>query len=191
MSPFGARMSGPSGRVSRPPNLPTSLSAQRRSQEIISHRSIKCTTLLLGAGSATCLPQWRARSGIGGMLYQAYQAHTDVMVPVRNWAGAALRTLGQPLGGIADNAVLRNLTAAYELIARAGLTHARPPFGIDRVAVGNREVAVHEEAALTTPFGTLLRFRKDIDTAQPRVLLVAPLSGHFSTPSARHRAHHA
>src|SRR5262249_3769783 len=118
---------------------------------------------------------------VGGMLYQAYQAHTDVMVPVRNWAGAALRTLGRPLSGIADNAVLRNLTAVYELIARAGLTHARPPFGIDRVAVGNREVAVHEEAATITPFGTLLRFRKDIDTAQPRVLLVAPLSGHFST----------
>ena len=64
------------------------------------------------------------------MLYQAYQAHTDVMVPVRNWAGTVLRTLGQPLSGIADNAVLRNLTAAYDLIARAGLTHARPPFGL-------------------------------------------------------------
>jgi poly(3-hydroxybutyrate) depolymerase len=115
------------------------------------------------------------------MLYQAYLAHTDIMVPVRIWAGGALRALGQPLAGIADNAVLRNLTAAYELIARGGLTHARPAFGIDSVTVGNREVAVHEHAALTTPFGTLLHFKKDIDTAQPRVLLVAPLSGHFAT----------
>src|SRR5262245_35389695 len=63
---------------------------------------------------------------VGEMLYQAYQAHTDIMVPVRNWAGTALRALGQPLSGVADNAVLRNLTAAYELMARAGLTHARP-----------------------------------------------------------------
>ena len=115
------------------------------------------------------------------MLYQAYQAHSDIMIPVRNWAGTALRTLGQPLAGIADNAVLRNLTAAYELIARAGLTHARPAFGIDGVTVGNREVAVHEHAALTTPYGTLLHFKKDVDTPQPRVLLVAPLSGHFAT----------
>jgi poly(3-hydroxybutyrate) depolymerase len=115
------------------------------------------------------------------MLYQAYQAHSDIMIPVRNWAGTALRTLGQPLTGIADNAVLRNLTAAYELIARAGLTHARPAFGVDRVTVGNREVAVHEHAALSTSFGTLLHFKKDIDTPQPRVLLVAPLSGHFAT----------
>ena len=40
---------------------------------------------------------------------------------------------------------------------------------------------VTEQAAHVTPFGTLLHFAKDIDTAQPRVLLVAPLSGHFAT----------
>jgi len=40
---------------------------------------------------------------------------------------------------------------------------------------------VREEAAHVTPFGTLLHFKKDIDMAQPRVLLVAPLSGHFAT----------
>jgi poly(3-hydroxybutyrate) depolymerase len=115
------------------------------------------------------------------MLYQAYQAHSDVMVPVRAWAGRALEVIGGRWVGIADNVMLRNLTAAYELIARAGLTHDRPAFGINDVKVGNREVAVREQAALATPFGTLLRFKKDVDTAQPRVLLVAPLSGHFST----------
>ncbi len=115
------------------------------------------------------------------MLYQAYQAHSDIMVPVRNWATSALDAIGQPLSGFTDNAVLRNLTAAYELIARAGLTHRRPAYGVDRVTVGNREVAVREEQARVTPFGTLLHFKKDIDTAQPRVLLVAPLSGHFAT----------
>ena len=40
---------------------------------------------------------------------------------------------------------------------------------------------MREEAAHVTPFGTLLHFKKDIDTEQPRVLLVAPLSGHFAT----------
>jgi poly(3-hydroxybutyrate) depolymerase len=115
------------------------------------------------------------------MLYQVYQAHTDIMVPVRTWAGSALQAIGRPLAGVTDNAVLRNLTAAYELISRAGLSHDRPAFAIDRVTVGNREVAVHERAALTTPFGTLLHFKKDVDTPQPRVLLVAPLSGHFAT----------
>ncbi len=115
------------------------------------------------------------------MLYQAYQAHSDIMVPVRAWAGMAVAAAGKSLAGLSDNRVLRNLTAAYELIARAGLTHERPAFGIDTVKVGNREVAIREERALVTPFGTLLHFKKDIDTAQPRVLLVAPLSGHFAT----------
>ena len=115
------------------------------------------------------------------MLYQAYLAHSDILMPVRSLASVAMRAIGQPLAGVTDNAVLRNLTAVYELVARAGLTHDRPPYRIDRTQVGNREVAVTEEAADVTPFGTLLHFKKDIDAAQPRVLLVAPLSGHFAT----------
>jgi poly(3-hydroxybutyrate) depolymerase len=114
------------------------------------------------------------------MLYLAYQMHSDIMVPVRTWAARmAANGSGPPL--IAGHPAMRNLTAVYELIARAGLTHTRPPFGIDRVTVGNREVEVREEVAAQTPFGTLLHFKKDIAAAQPRVLMVAPLSGHFST----------
>ena len=113
------------------------------------------------------------------MLYQAYQAHSDIMVPVRTWAGMALQAFG-PLNGF-SGPVVKNLSAAYELIARAGLTHVRPPYGIATTQVGNAEVAVSEEAVHVTPFGTLLHFRKDIAAAQPRVLLVAPLSGHFAT----------
>jgi poly(3-hydroxybutyrate) depolymerase len=115
------------------------------------------------------------------MLYQAYQAHSDIMVPVRALANMAASSVGARLNGSLRPSPLSNLTAAYELIARAGLTHARPPYGIDSVMVGNREVAVSEEAADRTPFGTLLHFKKDIDQAQPRVLLIAPLSGHFAT----------
>jgi len=113
------------------------------------------------------------------MLYYAYQMQSDFMVPVRAWASMAAKAGGPPL--MSELPAMRNLNAVYELIARAGLTHTRPPFGIDSVTVGNREVEVTEEAAATLPFGTLLHFKKDIATAQPRVLLVAPLSGHFST----------
>jgi poly(3-hydroxybutyrate) depolymerase len=116
------------------------------------------------------------------MLYQAYQAHCDIMGPVRAFASSAAGRLGGRLFSEAvGTPVLRNLSAAYELISRSGLTHERPPFGIGRVMVGNREVAVSEEPAHVTPFGTLLHFKKDIDQAQPRVLLIAPLSGHFAT----------
>ena len=81
------------------------------------------------------------------MLYQAYQAHADIMGPVRRLADMAARSVGARLNGSARPTVLSNLTAAYELIARAGLTHVRPPYGIDRVMVGDREVVVTEEAA--------------------------------------------
>ena len=115
------------------------------------------------------------------MLYQAYQAQTDIMGPVRAMATAVARNGHTRLNGSARPSMLSNLTAAYELISRAGLTHVRPPYAIDTITVGNAEVAVTEEAADRTPFGTLLHFRKDIETVQPRVLLVAPLSGHFAT----------
>jgi len=103
------------------------------------------------------------------------------MAPIRSFAGLAAARLGQRLNGSARPTLLSNLTAAYELIARAGLTHERPPYGVDSVMVGNQLVPVTEEAADVTPFGTLLHFKKDIVQAQPRVLLIAPLSGHFAT----------
>jgi polyhydroxyalkanoate depolymerase len=114
------------------------------------------------------------------MLYAAYQTHSDIMVPVRSWALAGLSVLA-PWANSEELKHLRNLTAAYELIARAGLTHVRPPYGIDRIRVGNGDVAVTEEPVARTAFGTLLRFAKNHEAAQPRVLVVAPLSGHFAT----------
>jgi poly(3-hydroxybutyrate) depolymerase len=114
------------------------------------------------------------------MLYLAYQAHNDLIEPAKTMARQSLEMLGA--WGVQSNVpVVRNLSAAYELIARAGLTHARPDYAIPAVTVGNREVEITEVPVLTLPFGTLLRFKKDIDIEQPRVLVVVPLSGHFAT----------
>jgi poly(3-hydroxybutyrate) depolymerase len=115
------------------------------------------------------------------MLYQAYQAQSDFMEPVRRFATMAAQSVNTRLNGAARPSAISNMTAAYEMIARAGLTHTRPEYGIDSIMVGNQEVAVTEEAALVTPFATLRHFKKDIDQQQPRVLIIAPLSGHFAT----------
>jgi polyhydroxyalkanoate depolymerase len=114
------------------------------------------------------------------MLYLAYQTHADLMVPVRGLAQVGFNAIA-PWAAVEQIRAVRNLTAAYALIARAGLTHDRPAYGIDRVRVAKEDVAVQEEIVATTPFGTLLHFRKDVKAAQPRVLVVAPLSGHFAT----------
>src|SRR5262249_42261664 len=127
--------------------------------------------------------QWGGRlqrSGGGSMLYLAYQTQSDMFDPFRWLARSALCRRDAWLPA-ADGVLGRNLAAAFELVARSRLTHERPAFGIERVTVGDREVAVSEQAVLSTPFGTLLHFRKDQAAAQPRVLVVAPLSGHFST----------
>lgn len=114
------------------------------------------------------------------MLYQAYQAQTQLFEPAKSlartslaWMDAWRQTMPFPW--------MDAFAAGFELIARAELTHDRPEYGIERVIVGNREATVTEEAALTLPFGTLLHFKKDIEAKQPKVLIVAPLSGHFAT----------
>jgi polyhydroxyalkanoate depolymerase len=67
------------------------------------------------------------------------------------------------------------------MLSRAGLTHVRPPYGFASVRIAGEDVPVREERVTGTVFGDLVRFRKEGDPEQPRVLLVAPLSGHFAT----------
>ncbi len=115
------------------------------------------------------------------MLYQLYQAQADLMAPARHFArlGASMAR-SMDIGEYTPPAV-RQMGAALSLFSDMGLTHTRPPFGFDSVRVGNQLVGITEEVADDTPFGTLLRFRKDNAIVQPRVLVVAPMSGHFAT----------
>jgi polyhydroxyalkanoate depolymerase len=115
------------------------------------------------------------------LIYLVYQAHCDMMEPVRAMAAAWAAALAPLDAGAAQNFALRSFTAGCELLARAGLSHHRPAFGIGSITVGDREVAVHERVTDATPFATLLHFKKDVAIEQPRVLVVAPLSGHFAT----------
>ncbi len=106
------------------------------------------------------------------MLYAMYQTAADMMMPLRAWSAAA---------GNINPTSWRSAGAFYEMLRRAGLSHRRPSFGIPEVKVGNQMVPVCEEEVLATPFGTLLRFAKEGVPPQPKVLVVAPLSGHFAT----------
>ena len=115
------------------------------------------------------------------MLYLAYQVQSDLLAPLRAIAQATSHALNDPANHLSSNLLVRHVSAACELIARAGLTHERPGYDIPEVMMGSERVPVHEEATHVTPFGTLLRFRKEHAGEQPRVLVVAPLSGHFAT----------
>lgn len=112
------------------------------------------------------------------MMYQAYQLQSDLISPLRLTAQHLSASLWMR---DTEGSLMRKVAAACDVISRMRLTHSRPPYGIDTVTVGEREYAVTEEKVLTLPFGTLLRFRKEGAEPQPKVLLVAPLSGHFAT----------
>jgi poly(3-hydroxybutyrate) depolymerase len=103
------------------------------------------------------------------------------MGPVRLMAQAAGGMLQQPWVWGGGNFFTRSMGAFCEMLARAGMSHTRPPFGIESTIVNGKSVAVTEEVVARTPFCSLLRFRKDTAVEQPRVLLVAPMSGHFAT----------
>jgi poly(3-hydroxybutyrate) depolymerase len=117
------------------------------------------------------------------MRYQAYQAHADMMAQLQFFMQAVGSAISH--SGLSGHPLARKLAAAHQTFATIQITHARPGFGIASVQVDDggrlREAAVLEEAAHSGPFGTLLHFRKDGVSGQPRVLLVAPMSGHFST----------
>jgi polyhydroxyalkanoate depolymerase len=123
---------------------------------------------------------FRSRSGGVAMLYQAYQFQDDMVAPLRTMARGWMDWLSANFP-IRDHALGRHWLAALEMVSRYELTHTRPPFDIRRVPAGNSDAAVTEEVSLSLPFGDLLHFRKDIEMPQPKVLVIAPLSGHFST----------
>src|SRR5882757_4700015 len=114
------------------------------------------------------------------MMYQTFENYTVLTAPWRTGAATALQYLNLIPAGVSDK-VLRRLAAALELITRSSLSYARPAYGIKPVMAGNRECEVTEEVTYATPFGSLLHFKKDGAPPQPKVLLVAPMSGHFAT----------
>lgn len=112
------------------------------------------------------------------MLYQAYQAQSDLMTPFRlmaQWASGALWFNGT------EGKAVRKLSAASEVFSRLRLTHSRPPYLIGHVESEGQTFAVTEELTQTSPFGSLVHFKKEGAPVQPPVMLVAPLSGHFAT----------
>jgi polyhydroxyalkanoate depolymerase len=117
------------------------------------------------------------------MLYSLYQTATDLMLPMRAFGamGSAMAGRSFAPGGEASAEHWRAASALCEMMSRAALSHRRPSFDIPGIKSGKEFVSVREEEVVTTPFGTLLRFAKDGAPPQPKVMVVAPLSGHFAT----------
>lgn len=115
------------------------------------------------------------------MLYDAYQAQQDFLAPWRAGADLIKAALSDTALGPAANYWFRSIGAGAEIFSRAQMLHERPAFEIAEVMVAGKNQKVTEEVALEMPFGNLLHFRKESGKDQPRVLLAAPMAGHFPT----------
>ena len=123
------------------------------------------------------------------MLYQIYEAQRSLMEPFSEFAHAASKMYSNPLSPLGQLSESHRISATYDLLYRLGKDYVKPVFGIDTVEVSGSEVSIHERVVINKPFCELRHFKRYTDNSktlsqlktQPPVLVVAPLSGHYST----------
>ncbi|ACB95583.1 polyhydroxyalkanoate depolymerase [Beijerinckia indica] len=115
------------------------------------------------------------------MIYQTYEVQENLLDLLRPLAATAGKTLRSPYPGLGQVWPASEIVGILETFANLSVTHVRRPFAINSVLVGDRRVPVTEEIVASTPFATLLHFKKETNLHQQRVLVVAPMSGHFAT----------
>ncbi|MFI5013790.1 MAG: polyhydroxyalkanoate depolymerase [Hyphomicrobiales bacterium] len=115
------------------------------------------------------------------MMYGAYQAWADLGDPIRGLASNVERILTTWRAGFFADPFLRRLAVCCELMTLAGFTHKRPEFDIASIEIGPKTVFVEQDTVSASEFCALVRFRKSTREGEPKVLLIAPMSGHFAT----------
>ena len=123
------------------------------------------------------------------MLYQIYETQCSLMEPFVDFAQAAAKFYSNPLSPMAKTPLAQRMAAGYSLIYRLGKDYEKPSFDIKTIDVNGTDVAIHERIEVSKPFCDLRRFKRFTDNpetltalkGEPAVLIVAPLSGHYST----------
>jgi poly(3-hydroxybutyrate) depolymerase len=116
--------------------------------------------------------------------YQFYEMAQLALAPARAVSDLTRLTFKNPANPMTYTPVGRNIAASAELFERMTRRYGKPVFGIDAVSVNGEEVAVTEEIVLVKPFCHLLHFSRDLPPNAPpqsRLLIVAPMSGHYAT----------
>lgn len=133
-----------------------------------------------GAGGEFATPP-DGDAALASPLYLGYELFHAAMQPARLLAAVTQRFYSEPLNPLAATPFGRTTAASAELFERATRRYAKPAFGISATIVDGATVSVSEETVWQRPFCRLLHFRKETTAPQPRVLVVAPMSGHFAT----------
>lgn len=119
------------------------------------------------------------------MLYHWYEMGHAAMSPARALAEHLRSLVESPLNPLSHTSVGRHASAAFEVFERTTRRYQKPSFGLTTTRIGSRTVKVSEEVIWDRPFCRVIHFRRDMPAAQraadPKLLLVAPMSGHFAT----------
>jgi poly(3-hydroxybutyrate) depolymerase len=115
------------------------------------------------------------------LLYALHEIRHAWLAPWHTLAAAHRDVLTNPFNPLAYLPASRRIAATFDLFCRVTQRYERPEFGLTATRIDGREVEVEERVALEKPFCRLLHFRRRAERADPVVLVVAPLSGHFAT----------
>ncbi|MCT2557708.1 polyhydroxyalkanoate depolymerase [Tsuneonella sp. YG55] len=116
------------------------------------------------------------------MLYHAYELQRAWLGGVSAWASIGAELMSNPAMPMGYMGLGPYAASALEVFAHATQPRGKPAFNIDSVEVGGTTQAVTEAIVRSRPFGDLRRFtREGLAEGAPRVLLVAPMSGHYAT----------
>lgn len=115
------------------------------------------------------------------MLYKFYEFQHSVWSPFRHAAEKMEEVLRSPFSPVSYTPMGRAMAAGCHLFERVTRRYIKPEFGLHTTLVEGKEVEVTEEVVLHKPFCELLHFKRATNQKAPKVLVVAPLSGHYAT----------
>ncbi len=115
------------------------------------------------------------------MLYNAYELQRSMLAGASALADFGAGLLNNPANPFAYFGGGPILASALEVFAHAAAPRGKPRFGLDTTEIDGRQVAVREEIVLRKPFGQLKHFVREGVEGGPKLLIVAPMSGHFAT----------
>ena len=116
------------------------------------------------------------------MLYHAYEMHRTLLAGASDMAAIGARMLSNPMLPLGYFGMGPMMASALEVFAHLHEERGKPEFGIASIEIDGKPRKVSESIALEKPFGSLRRFRRaGLPKDAPRLLIVAPMSGHFAT----------
>jgi poly(3-hydroxybutyrate) depolymerase len=116
--------------------------------------------------------------------YMWYETAHALLGPSRALAQSTKWFYQNPINPLARTAFGRNVAAACELFERTTRRYGKPTFGLDSTTVNGMRVGVEERIVWSKTFCNLIHFDRMIDrnrVRQPKLLIVAPMSGHYAT----------